>query len=281
MNDINKRTRSYRWIHNGFRRFYPVLARILRLKLWEGAAWNRWTTLRFSGRTVLLTDDGFKMIVRPNHLTDLTAVFGRPEEEVVGRVIKDLRPGGVFIDAGAHIGRYTLKAAGAVGVSGKVIAFEPNQENADLLRENCNLNGFQWVEIEKAALGAEDGMITLYHGEDGATNTVLASWYDVFQPDNDAQSIRKSEIPIRRLQSFVKDKGLERIDLLKVDVEGAEMLLFEGAEELFIKKVIKSIICEVHGPVVTIAEVENFFKKYGYRTKVSSSGEVYIESTES
>lgn len=280
MNDIEKRTRRFRCLHNGFRRWYPFFSRVLRLKGWEGVVYNRWMTGRFDGKMMLITDDGFTMVVRPNHLTDLTAVFGRAEEHEVALIIDKLKPGEIVIDAGAHIGRYTLKAAKAVGPEGRVIAFEPDYENSDILKQNCDINGFKWVEVESCALGAEDGYIDLFSGTDGATNTVFMNWHKVLHSEEDAKSAKKTKVPLNRLDNFLCIKKIDFVDLLKVDVEGAEMLLFKGAESLFRDLKIKAVICEVHSPIVTIDEIRAFFLPFRYSVRDIGGGEIYINSPE-
>lgn len=210
---MRNKTWLYKLLHNGFRKYFPPLARLLRLKQWEGEIWHRLATPRWDKRIILSTSNGIRMKIRLNHLTDLTAVFGRVDEEEVGKIVYNLPEGGVFVDAGAHIGRYTLKAAKSVGPTGRVISFEPDSANYDLLVENCKLNGFEWVEAERCALGSEDGTIMLISGTDAATNTVVTDWYSVLQPGDDIVDARKAEVPQRRLEGLLKRKDLRSVDL--------------------------------------------------------------------
>ena len=277
MISIENRTKIYKQLHNSFRKFYPIVARQLKLKRWEGDIWHYLMTSLWQKETILITDDGLKMEVRTNHLVDLTAVFGRPEERDISTYIQNLPNGGTFIDAGAHIGRYTLKAAKAVGPSGSVIAFEPDAENCRLLHDNCSINGYDWVEIEQYALGSENGSITLISGNDAATNTILPDWYEKMQPADDINFAKQIEVPVRRLDDILDEKEISFVDLMKVDVEGAEMQLFNGVARSLKQCRIKSIICEVHSPVVTMREVVQFLEHYNYKLKDIGSSEIYAK----
>jgi FkbM family methyltransferase len=274
---ITNNTKIFMWLHDNFRKWYPIIARKLKLKRWEGDAWHRLTTYRWKKKIILITSDNLRMKVRCNHLVDLTAVFGRPEESQIGIFIQNLPRGGTFVDAGAHIGRYTLKAAKSMGPLGRVLAFEPDPKNCELLCDNCKLNGYDWVKIEQCALGAENGRATLISGNDAATNTILPEWYNNLQPKDDIKSAKRIDVPIRRLDDILEDKDVSDVDLLKVDVEGAEMQLFKGVSGCLDKHLIRSIICEVHSPVVTMSEVVKFLKQYGYETKKLGGSEIYAQ----
>lgn len=277
MISIENQTIIYRRLHNIFRIICPVAARCLNLKRWEGDIWHYLTTPRWKKKIILVTNDGLKMEVRTNHLVDLTAVFGRPEEKDISTYIQNLPNGGTFIDAGAHIGRYTLKAAKAVGSAGRVIAFEPDGENCRLLHDNCSINDYDWVEVEQYALGSENGSITLISGNDAATNTILPDWYEKMQPADDINFAKQIEVSVRRLDDILDEKEISSVDLMKVDVEGAEMQLFNGVTRSLKHSQIKSIICEVHSPVVTMREVVQFLEHYNYKLKVIGSSEIYAK----
>lgn len=275
MISIEKKARLFRWLHDSFRKLYPVIARKLKFQRWEGDVWHWLATPVLEKKLILLTDDKQKMWARCNHLTDLTAVFGRTQEYEIGFYIRKLPRGGIFIDAGAHTGRYTLKAAEAVGPSGRVIAFEPDYDNFLLLCDNCNLNDYYWVEAEQYALGAENGMITLFSGKDAATNTILSDWYNILHPTDDIDCATRTDVPIRRLGEVLEKKEISHVDLMKIDVEGAEMQLLQGVRNWLAQHRIRGIICEVHSPVVTINEVVQFLKQHGYKTAEIGASEIY------
>ena len=133
-----------------------------------------------------------------------------PEIEAVFRRL--LRPGMGVIDLGANIGFFTMLSASLVGPSGWVLAMEPNRSNAKLLEASRRANGFAQVVVCQVAGGRAPGLLVLNASYSNGTTSPL--------PD-DANALFGAEIvPCVRADSLVPDD--RRIDLIKVDVEGAE-----------------------------------------------------------
>jgi FkbM family methyltransferase len=120
-----------------------------------------------------------------------------------------LRPGDLFVDIGASAGSYSLWAA---DLGAKVVAVEPNPSARALLRENEQLNGYRF-EIIDAALGQECGT-TRFTDQLGTSNHVT-------------RSDQGMQVTLRTLDDLIGDR---RVAGVKVDVEGAERLVLEGAE---------------------------------------------------
>jgi len=81
-----------------------------------------------------------------------TYFSGCPEPGVQKEIMRHLRPAGCFYDGGAHIGYYSLLASRLVGETGRVVAFEPDPANVDVLRGNLSRNGVSNFEVIPAAL---------------------------------------------------------------------------------------------------------------------------------
>ena len=97
-----------------------------------------------------------------DHVIGLNIVRGRYEVDEVRYVRGILKPGDTAIDAGAHIGFFTMQMAAMVGAGGVVHAFEPFDDNADLLERSIRENGFEGrIVFQKAAVGAATGTATL------------------------------------------------------------------------------------------------------------------------
>jgi FkbM family methyltransferase len=133
--------------------------------------------------------------------------------------------GAVVVDVGAHVGQFTLIASEAVGPRGSVLAFEPDPRTFAYLDENVRRNGCRNVVCSRSALAQEAADSFLYLSD--VSNVGCNSL---------RKTLRHSggSIPVQtqRLDDYVVAAGIERIDLLKVDVEGAELDVLRGAESL-------------------------------------------------
>lgn len=136
-----------------------------------------------------------------------------------------LRPGDVFIDVGANIGLYSLKAARLVGAEGRVIALEPGREAFDHLMENLALNTFPWVSPLRLAASASNGHARLHHVPLGADP-------QAFSLVPNARASHGETVETITLDRLATMTSLTRIDLIKIDVEGAEPLVVAGAHDV-------------------------------------------------
>jgi FkbM family methyltransferase len=132
-----------------------------------------------------------------------------------------LTPGATVIDVGANLGQYTLLAAKYSGPTGTVLAFEPRPEIFTLLAKSIEENGFANVILSDQALSDRDGSAKLYLP--GGSNFGAASLLPVTEPKD---SIR---VECARLDTVLDAAQIGHVDLVKVDVEGHEPEVFEGA----------------------------------------------------
>ena len=142
------------------------------------------------------------------------------EAHVAEALAPSFRPGATFVDVGANVGYHTFMAAALVGPAGSVMAFEPNSENCRLLQLSKLENGAENVVILPFALDRTDGI--RYLSSHLGTNAGLI-------PDarDDLLAGRGTPIYATTLDSLAP----ARIDVLKVDVEGAEFRVLDGARE--------------------------------------------------
>jgi len=142
------------------------------------------------------------------------------------RVIKNrLRPGDTICDIGANKGSYLFWFSRWVG-TGRVIAFEPQEKLADYLRSACSTLPLPNVVIEGKAVDGKSGSMTLYI-PDGSGNSPEAS---LSPRVSDREACRKVSVPVVALDDYFAPE--ERISVLKIDVEGAELNVFKGAERI-------------------------------------------------
>ncbi|WP_304518167.1 FkbM family methyltransferase, partial [Cecembia rubra] len=177
-----------------------------------------------------------------------------------------LKKGNTFIDIGANQGEYALWAARKTTASGKVLAFEPMDEIFSQLKVNISLNPSYKNTIEAIQLGLSDnpGEINLYgkEGSNEGVNTIFPSPEHTFL--------------IQKIELDTLDNQLEKlqpswVDLIKIDVEGAELQVLKGATKS-ISKFKPSLIIEINKEACQSAgyeadEILEFLKGYGYAFK--------------
>jgi FkbM family methyltransferase len=152
---------------------------------------------------------------------------GSSEPDVEDTITRFLKEGMTFVDVGAHVGTYTLLAAQAVGRDGEVHAFEPNPAAFKLLELNLRLNGFSNVHAHPCAVADTGGTSELaIYAE--ATISSLAPREGGAGGRAVLKTVRTEVV---RLDDLFALSG-KRVDLVKVDVEGAELMVFRGARGL-------------------------------------------------
>jgi len=148
-----------------------------------------------------------------------------------------LNQGDAFIDCGANIGNYTLCAADIVGPHGKVLAIEPSAVSFKRLRTNIDLNGFTQVVLVNKAISDVEATARLYHADGGPVSFSL-----VRKSDEDFEEVETTTI-----DRLVGESGLDRVDGIKLDVEGAEIMALRGARDT-LKRFKPTVIFERTSP---------------------------------
>lgn len=151
---------------------------------------------------------------------------------------RSLKPGDVFVDVGANIGWHSLVAASRVGAAGRVHAFEPVSSTFDELASNIALNHFDQVVMHKFGLSDCDGVVDIFGNKDsdsGGNSLIHGEGYSILE-----------KIRIRRGEDVLTELGVDRIDLLKVDVEGAEIMVLRGLQRFFDEGRIRAMLLEIN-----------------------------------
>ena len=177
----------------------------------------RWQWARRRGvRRALVECAGLRFYCHPGNTTASAALYvGLPEWDELVFVLRFLRPGDRFVDVGANEGLFSLVAATRVG-GAAVTAIEASPVAVAWLRENLGLNDAA-VRVHACAVGAREGRARFTRGR-GTTNRLA-------RPGDD----ETIEVPVCTLDSLL---GGEAPALVKLDVEGAEDLVFQGAARL-------------------------------------------------
>jgi FkbM family methyltransferase len=144
-----------------------------------------------------------------------------------------------MFDIGAHHGLYTILASKAVGAEGRVHAFEPSPRERAQLKRNLGLNRSRNVQIHSVALGRESGKATLHlvDGTEDGCNSLRSP--------NVEQATIPVEVQVQPLDDFLRQSGVQRIDFVKLDVEGAELSVLQGADGLFRSQQRPVVLAEV------------------------------------
>lgn len=191
----------------------------------------------------------------------------RPAIELTGEYSGDeidlyqalLRPGDVAVDVGANIGVLSIAMGRAVGPTGRLLAFEPQRLVFDILNRNLARHGLDRAETHRAILAEQDGdgaFADLEQLPEGRkVNFGSFSVRSRIQPEYGSMV----PTPIRSLDSF----GLERCDFIKIDVEGAEGAVLQGASATIARaRPVLSVECD--RPNATYLWVDAFLRA-GYK----------------
>lgn len=151
----------------------------------------------------------------------------------MGFVLHALREGDLFVDVGANIGAYSILAASLRNT--RCIAFEPASDTFELLAENVHLNEYDSrVAMYRMAIGNADGEIAL--------TTTLDTVNHVAAPTDDA--VAQEVVRVRRLDTVLRG---ETPAVIKIDVEGYETQVIEGAQHVLASKTLVALVLEMNG----------------------------------
>ncbi|NNM72623.1 FkbM family methyltransferase [Enterovirga aerilata] len=183
---------------------------------------RRFVMRRLDGAPVDIEAWGVRMRVRPyNNICEKRVLFTPQTFDAAELAIlaADIREGYVFIDVGANVGAYSLFVASRAGPSARILAVEPQPEIYDRLTFNIRLNAFPTIKAIDCAVAEKTGEVTLFLDPNNAGESSLK-----VVSCGGATPIR---VAARTLLDLIQGEGYERVDAIKLDVEGAEDLIIE------------------------------------------------------
>ena len=243
-----KKTHSFSFITDFVGNF------IARLLHWYPFIKGRSKITQIYGRRFQLTNgrvsrlfNGNKIELHPRQFVSQNIfLFGVFEPQEAKWFYRTVKTGMTIIDVGANIGQYTLLAADRVKDSGKVISFEPAQENFEILQRNVHLNKFDdRVKIIKSAVGSTIGTCEFVLTSDGGSNFIS-------QNSSNGSMSKRVIVPCLTLDSFISCQNFEKIDLIKIDAEGADFEVIKGARKML----------EKYHPILFVEFAERVLKKF-------------------
>ncbi|MGK7894474.1 MAG: FkbM family methyltransferase [Xenococcus sp. (in: cyanobacteria)] len=180
---------------------------------------------------------------------------GQCEQELQSYLKSILKPSNIFIDVGANYGFHTLLASKLVGKKGKVIAFEPSPKNWEILQYHCQINFLKNVSIFSKAVGDiinNAVEFVLLDGGKHSSNSLTITDDVPYIAENQKKII---QVPITTVDKTCKELDIAP-DVIKIDVEGAELLVLKGAKETL----------QQHHPIVLIG-IHPFWLPKGQTTQ--------------
>jgi FkbM family methyltransferase len=215
------------------------------------------------GRAVAKAEDGLAWCPSPGG--DLIV----PLSDEVGRCIfftgdydkkltwlcqKLVRPGDIAFDIGANLGLVTLTLARAVGPSGQVHAFEPNPILQELIQKSIDRNSASNVTIHRMALGSSDGELTLFVPSHN-------SGQGSFKYHSNAPHCRNYRCIVKQLSQVVRQWHIDKIRLMKIDVEGFENEVLLGAVD---------VLREIRPDAIILETNEQHQPAFRYRSAIKT-----------
>jgi FkbM family methyltransferase len=173
-------------------------------------------------------------------------LVGNYEPQVSRVVTRLLSPGMTVVDAGANWGYFTLLAASLVGPLGRVLAFEPDPRVFDLLQRNLTLNRFPHVTALPLAAGRAAGSLTLDGYDADAHNRGISR----VRQDGAPASATSFKVGAARMDDVVAERGIDVIDLVKIDVEGAEDAVLDGMRAGLRTGRYRRVLIELHPAIL-------------------------------
>jgi FkbM family methyltransferase len=182
------------------------------------------------------------------------------EPELTRLMAERVRPGATVLDIGAHVGLHTLMFSRRAGTSGRVLAIEPSPVTAALLMQHLAWNGCNNVEVFEAAVGHEEREVVFAYRADptdmGACANSLA--YDI--------GGKKTNVKMTTIDRICTGRNP---DLIKMDIEGAELLALRGAQQT-LTRAAPLLVVSIHPEAMralgtTPAELVTFLSGFGYQ----------------
>ena len=183
--------------------------------------------------------------------------------------------GWIVVDVGGFLGFYTVYAASRVGSKGRVVVVEPNPYVREYLYQNISANCLSGrVEVEPRALLADNMALKLYIGCYWANTSMHRAYVE-----NGPGICGTITVPAIGLGTLIHEHKLPRIDLLKIDVEGAEKRLLIENNDILSSGFVKRIVVELHEGYGSVDEIIDLLENYSFKVfvyKPKDYGQAFI-----
>jgi len=208
-------------------------------------AYLKWQLSRLRGKAPAVELPGGAVAVATHKFNDFCALyFQHPSENEFEVYRRLLSPGGLFVDVGANMGLTTI-LAWKTALATRIIAFEPTHRYAEVWHRNISRNGIKNATLIQCAIGDRSGTMEFIVNPKSPLNNrlLLGDTLNRYEPMH-GDKFSAAPIGVARLDEILPACGVDKVQLLKIDVEGAEPAILRGAEKLLARRGIKNLLLE-------------------------------------
>ena len=198
---------------------------------------------------------------RGSFRSTLELLLDRYEPDTTRLFQRLLRPDMTVVDIGAHRGFFSLISASRVGSGGRVYSFEPHPGNFEALQRNIQLNGYKNITAVRKAVADKTGVMKLFVNPKGSDRHSLYARENV-------EGLNNPEVETTTLDEFLQTLNWPCVDLVKMDIEGAEPAAFAGMRQALEKCRIRFVVAEFSPPLLKAGG----FDPLGFLQEVSNIG---------
>lgn len=166
-----------------------------------------------------------QILVRANEDVGVRIMAGAFENEDVSYLLSKIQKNDVFFDVGANVGLFSVVVAKKNPMV-QVHSFEPISLNVSLFETSVHLNGIKTIKINQSCIGNYSGVVEFSLASDSAYSSIHDTGWKT--------EIEKISVPITTIDEYVIRNSVDTINVMKVDVEGAESLVLQGARNIFL-----------------------------------------------
>ncbi len=182
-----------------------------------------------------------------------------------------LHEGMIAFDVGANVGELTLLFSRFCGTSGRVYSFEANTATYEKLSTICDLVARENIECNNLAISDRNGLVELHVYPERYSGWNTLACRPLKSYGIDVEPIKKEQVQSVTIDTFCHDKGIAHIDLLKIDVEGAEYQVLLGAQSMFEQKRVRCCVFEFGATTFDMGNtpgmIEDYLAEVGYRIR--------------
>ncbi|MDP8265649.1 MAG: FkbM family methyltransferase [Candidatus Aceula meridiana] len=223
--------------------------------------------------------NNYQLLVCSNETIGRQIAWNGGYEIAESRFIADfIKPTDVCLDVGANIGYYTLLMASRVP-KGQVYSFEPVPLCYHLLQSSIYFNKFVNITVNNCAVGEEAGKEPLFIASDSAFSSLRSSI--------ECNFAKKIDVKVITLDDYTSSEGIAKVDFLKIDVEGAEMLVINGATKLLSDvnrrprlMMLELSACHLQKFSSNVTAIVDVLKTHGYHAKILKNNKLLSYNTE-